>query len=280
MPDGSPRILIFDSGLGGLTVAGEIRSLIPAAELLYFADNAFFPYGNKPEASLLQRLLDEVLYLEHQLQPDIIVLACNSASTLALPQLRARASTPIVGVVPAVKPAAETSGSGVIGLLGTPGTVLRQYTSELIAQFAGHCEVVSVGSSELAGIAEAKLLGESVSSTQIAAILAPFHRHPRAAEIDTIVLACTHFPLLSAELQQAYGRNINWLDSGAAIARRVQFLLSQQYDLSSLLPASRHAMLCSAPLPPAAALEQQLQDLGFTPPQLLTRFAEPGPTSP
>jgi glutamate racemase len=278
MPDGSPRVLVFDSGLGGLTVAREIRSLIPAAELLYYADNAFFPYGNKPEASLLQRVLDEVLYLERQLQPNIIVLACNSASTLALPQLRARTSTSIVGVVPAVKPAAETSGSGVIGLLATPGTVLRQYTSELIAQFAGHCEVVSVGSSELAGIAEAKLLGASVSLAQIASILAPFHRHQRAAEIDTIVLACTHFPLLAVELQQAYGRSINWLDSGAAIARRVQFLLSQQSDLAQLLPATQHTILCSAPLPPAAALEQQLQDLGFSPPQLLTRFAAPGQT--
>jgi len=275
MPDSSTRVLVFDSGLGGLTVAREIRSLIPAAELYYYADNAFFPYGDKPEASLLQRVLDEVLYLERRLQPNIIVIACNSASTLALSQLRARTSTPIVGVVPAVKPAAETSGSGVIGLLATPGTVLRQYTSELIIQFAGHCDVVSVGSSDLAGIAEAKLLGSSVSLTQIESILAPFHRHRRAAEIDTIVLACTHFPLLSTELQQAYGRDIKWLDSGAAIARRVHYLLSQQCDLSQMPPVSKHTMLCSAPLPAAKALEHQLQQLGLLQPQLLARFAAP-----
>ncbi len=273
MPDGSPRVLVFDSGLGGITVVREIRRLIPQAELVYYADNAFFPYGDKPEASLLQRVLDEVLYLQRQLQPAITVLACNSASTLVLPQLRARTQTPIVGVVPAVKPAAETSNSGVIGLLATPGTVLRQYTGELIAQFAGHCEVVSVGSTELARIAEAKLLGETVSTAEIAAILAPFHQHPRASEIDTIVLACTHFPLLREELQRAYGRPINWLDSGAAIARRVHFLLSEMGELERSQPVERHRILCSAPLPRAEGLDQLLRELGFTAPQLLARFA-------
>jgi glutamate racemase len=273
MPDGSPRVLVFDSGLGGLTVAREIRGLIPQAELLYYADNAFFPYGDKPEASLLNRVLDEVLYLQRQFQPAITVLACNSASTLVLPHLRARSQTPIVGVVPAVKPAAETSNSGVIGLLATPGTVLRQYTSELIAQFAGHCEVVSVGSTELARIAEAKLLGEAVSAAEIAALLAPFHQHPRTSEIDTIVLACTHFPLLLEELQRAYGRTINWLDSGAAIARRVKFLLSEMVELAKLPPVEHHRIMCSAPLPRGQALDRTLRELGFTRPQLLTRFA-------
>jgi glutamate racemase len=273
MPNGSPRVLVFDSGLGGLTVAREIRSLIPQVELLYYADNAFFPYGDKPETSLLPRVLDKVLHLQQHFQPAITVLACNSASTLVLPHLRARTQTTIVGVVPAVKPAAETSNSGVIGLLATPGTVLRQYTSELIAQFADHCEVVSVGSTELARIAEEKLLGGTVSTAEIAALLAPFHQHPRATEIDTIVLACTHFPLLLEELQWAYGRQINWLDSGAAIARRVKFLLSERWELAQLQPVEHHRMLCSAQLPPAEGLDRALRELGFTRPQLLTRFA-------
>jgi glutamate racemase len=267
-----PKVLVFDSGLGGLTVAREIRLLTPHAQLLYYADNAFFPYGTKPEHALLTRVLDEVLYLQREYQPDIVVLACNTASTLVLPHLRKLTATPIVGVVPAVKPAAQLSNSGVIGLLATPGTVLRQYTTELIRQFAGHCEVVSVGSDELVRIAENKLLGEPVLQAQVAAILAPFHQHPRALDIDTIVLACTHFPLLREELQTAYGRTMQWLDSGKAIARRVEFLLSQTHTLATLAPATNHHMLCSAPLAQSAGLEYQLRSMGFGLPQQLQRF--------
>jgi glutamate racemase len=274
MLDASPRVLVFDSGLGGLTVAREIRALIPQAELTYYADNAFFPYGTKSEQALLQRVLDEVLYLERSYRPAVIVIACNTASTLALPQLRARTRTPIVGVVPAVKPAAESSSSRVIGLLATPGTVLRQYTSELIAQFAGHCQVVSVGSAELVELAEAKMRGSAPDHGRIETILAPFHQHPQGAEIDTMVLACTHFPLLAAELQAGFGRPIRWLDSGQAIARRVRFLLSSRFDPSLPPLPGRHRMLCSAELPEAAELQRQLWQLGFTAPQTVARFAQ------
>lgn len=268
MPDPAvnPRALVFDSGLGGLTVAREIRSLLPATELLYFADNAFFPYGTKDEATLLAHVRREILQLEKRFHPDIIVLACNSASTLVLPQLRTLTDTPIVGVVPAVKPAAEATDSGVIGLLATPGTVLRQYTAGLIEQFAGHCEVVSVGSAELVEIAEAKIHGAAVSRSQLQAILAPFLQHPRAHRIDTIVLACTHFPLLRDDLQTACELDVEWLDSGEAIARRVRCLLSKRHDLANLPPANRHRFMTSAPLASSPGLEQQLKELGFVMP--------------
>lgn len=268
MSQATPRALVFDSGLGGLTVAREIRQLTPQLELIYFADNAFFPYGSRSEQELLTRVLNQVLALQELYRPDIIVLACNTASTLVLPQLRSCTQTPIVGVVPAVKPAANTSHSGVIGLLATPGTVLRQYTSELIKQFANHCEVVSVGSTELAGIAEAKLLGKPVAISQIENILAPFHQHPLAARIDTVVLACTHFPLLLPELQLAYGKPIHWLDSGQAIARRVRQLLQSSFELAQLPKVENHRVLCSAPMLQSAELEPWLHGMGFAVPEL------------
>lgn len=256
------RVLLFDSGLGGISVADEIQALLPGVELVYFADNAYFPYGSREASALLRRVRDLVLQLQAHYQPDIIVLACNTASTLVLAELRHHTATPIVGVVPAVKPAAETTSSGVIGLLATPGTVLRDYTAELIREFAGHCEVISVGSSELAAMAEGKMHGTAVTTNTLQEILAPFHRHPRAGELDTIVLACTHFPLLREELQQAFGREIRWLDSGAAIARRVQFLLGSAPTAPH--PATpTHRLASSKPLPRSLALEQRLRAAGF-----------------
>jgi glutamate racemase len=158
----------------------------------------------------------------------------------------------------------------VIGLLATPGTVLRQYTSELIEQFANHCEIVAVGSDELAAIAEAKLLGQPVPSGRIEGILAPFHRHPRADEIDTVVLACTHFPLLVPELQWAYGRPIHWVDSGHAIARRVQQLLQPMFALQELPAVIEHRFACSSAMQHTTELAHWLGNLGFLPPRLLT----------
>lgn len=261
-PTATSRVLLFDSGLGGLSVAREIQALLPGVELVYFADNAFFPYGSRDANTLLRRVRELMARLEQLYQPDLIVLACNTASTLVLAELRHHTATPIVGVVPAVKPAAETTNSGVIGLLATPGTVLRDYTAELIREFAGHCEVISVGSSKLAAMAEGKMLGEAVAIDELAEILAPFRRHPRAGELDTIVLACTHFPLLQPELQQAFDRDIRWLDSGAAIARRVQFLLGDT-PAASNGDSPRHQLASSAPLPVGTSLEQTLQGAGF-----------------
>ena len=270
MSHAAPRALIFDSGLGGLTVAQKIRELTPQLELIYYADNAFFPYGNRPEQELLARVLEQLLKLSERYCPDIIVLACNTASTLVLPQLRSRIKTPIVGVVPAVKPAASVSESGVIGLLATPGTVLRQYTSELIEQFANHCEIVSVGSEELATLAEAKLLGHAASISHIKGILAPFQQHPRASDIDTVVLACTHFPLLVPELQRAYGRPIHWLDSGQAIARRVKQLLQPLFPLQEFAGVNEHRFACSAPMQHTAELARWLGNLGLSAPRLIS----------
>ena len=228
-----PRILVFDSGLGGLSVAREVHHLLPQVQLIYFGDTAFFPYGSKPEEVLIERVLAQISRLELTTSPDLIVLACNTASTLVLPQLRAQTATPVVGVVPAIKPAAAHSQSGVIGLLATPGTVQRDYTASLIAEHAGHCRVVAVGSTELVLLAEGKLRGRPPSRRALSAILQPFLEHPKHSELDTMVLACTHFPLLTDELAEAYGRPVRWVDSGAAIAQRVASLLPNNVALAA-----------------------------------------------
>lgn len=223
----NPRIMIFDSGVGGLSIVTEIQKQLPFATLIYVSDNAFFPYGTKGEAELIARV-DAVLHKVIATQPvDIIVVACNTASTLALPHIRSHFTQPIVGVVPAIKPAAMQSQSHVIGLLATPATVIRPYTLQLIHEHAPHAEIISVGSSELVQLAEQKLRGSLISSEHIRAILQPFFTHLRAHDMDTLVLACTHFPLLRDEIALQLPK-VQLIDSGEAIARRVASLLVGQ----------------------------------------------------
>lgn len=220
------RILIFDSGVGGLSVAREIQQRLPLNPLVYASDNAFFPYGTKGEAELIDRVDLVINELLLHYPADILVIACNTASTLTLPHLRSKLSVPIVGVVPAIKPAALMSKTGVIGLLATPATVARPYTHELIREYATNCQVIPLGSSELVQIAEQKLRGEVINADAIGRIAQELMRADQAEEMDVLVLACTHFPLLKDELTQHLPAQLKLIDSGAAIARRVEFLLA------------------------------------------------------
>jgi glutamate racemase len=229
-PGNSPRILVFDSGVGGLSVLAEIHSRIPRARLIYACDNEAFPYGTMGEEALVTRVDTVLRALISRLDPDILVVACNTASTLALPRIRAHFAKPVVGVVPAIKPAAALSRTRVIGLLATPGTVNRAYTRQLIDDFAGDCTVVRVGSSELVDMAEAKVRGVAPDPDRLRAIVAPLFDNPAT---DTLVLACTHFPLLRQELETVAPRSVHWVDSGEAIARRVESLLSANVQLAS-----------------------------------------------
>lgn len=222
----TPHILVFDSGVGGLSIASEIRRALPQVQISYASDNGFFPYGTKPEAELIARVEGVLWTLVKQTRPDMVVVACNTASTVALPSIRERFSIPIVGVVPAVKPAAEISQSKVIALLATPGTVSRLYTRQLIDDFAPNCEVICVGSSRLVELAEDKLRGKAVAREAIRQVLQPLLESEHYAALDTVILACTHFPLLRDELSLNLGKPVNWVDSGAAIARRVRDLLA------------------------------------------------------
>lgn len=225
------RALIFDSGVGALSVFAEINQLQPQLECILALDNARFPYGVIKEADLLERVAFVVNRLIEQYRPDLCVIACNTASTLVLDELRKRHAIPFVGVVPAIKPAAANSKTQTIGLLATPATVNRSYTNNLIQDFAPESEILRLGSSELVYMAERKLRGEPVDLVQLEEILTPFIEHPT---LDTLVLACTHFPLLHDEIRQLIPERIAILDCGAAIAQRVRSLLPVAEDALSL----------------------------------------------
>ncbi|GIX30552.1 MAG: glutamate racemase [Porticoccaceae bacterium] len=214
----APAILVFDSGVGGLSILAELRRLLPGARYIYGCDNAAFPYGCKDEAFLVARVETVLGRLVEETDPAVVVVACNTASTVALPRIRARVPVPVVGVVPAIKPAAQRSASRVVGLLATPATVARRYTQWLIETYAADCTVHRLGSTELVALAEAFVRGRPVDEAVVAEAIAPLFADPR---LDTVVLGCTHFPLLRAALEAAAPRPVAWIDSGEAIARRV-----------------------------------------------------------
>ncbi|GJE59314.1 Glutamate racemase [Methylobacterium trifolii] len=221
-----PTILVFDSGLGGLTVLEQVRRARPDARYVYAADDAAFPYGRLTEAALVSRVLAVMARLIASHRPDLVVIACNTASTLVLPALRQRFVTPFVGVVPPIKPAAETTRSGLVTLLATPGTVARSYTRDLIATYAETCRVHLVGSQRLANFAEAELAGMPVSDAEIRAEIAPcFVTDEDGRRTDVVCLACTHYPLLLARFERLAPWPVTWIDPAPAIARRVIQLL-------------------------------------------------------
>ena len=218
------RALVFDSGVGGLSVVGEIRKRLPALGLDYAADDAFRPYGTKTETQLRDRLPRLLWDLVEMAQPDLAVVACNTASTVALADIRNALSIPVVGVVPAIKPASLQTRSGTLAVLGTPSTVRQAYVDDLIADFAPDHDVLRHGSVALVEMGEAKLEGRTVDRAALAAEIAPIFAE---LDVDTVVLACTHFPLLRDELAAAAPRPVAWVDSGEAIARRVESLLGE-----------------------------------------------------
>jgi len=221
-------LLVFDSGLGGLTVLSEIRKVRPDLAVTYLADDAVFPYGRLSEADLVARVLDVVVPLAEQRRPQAVVIACNTASTLVLPSLRARYSIPIVGTVPAIKPAAAATRSGLISVLATPGTVSRDYTQDLIREFATGVAVTLVGSKALAGLAERALRGEGLDREAIAVEIAPCFVLQDGRRTDMIVLACTHYPLLIDTLRDLAPWPVEWIDPAPAIARRVAQVLGER----------------------------------------------------
>lgn len=221
MPAGGDRpLLIFDSGVGGLTVLDEIRRAIPGARLVYVADNAAFPYGAWEESALGAHIVDLFEKLFALFSPQLCVIACNTASTLALAHLRAHFAMPFVGTVPAIKPAAKHTKSGLVSVLATPATVERDYTRELIGTYAAGCRVTLVGAERLAALAETKLAGKTVDGAVLSAEIAPAFVEEKGKRTDTVVLACTHYPLLMDELQAAAPWPVTWLNPADAIARQ------------------------------------------------------------
>lgn len=227
MPATPPTILVFDSGLGGLTVFREVAAARPDARFVYVADDAVFPYGALAEPALIARVvgLMERLIADHA--PDLVVIACNTASTVVLPALRERFPVPFVGTVPAIKPACALSQTRQVSVLGTEGTVRREYTQSLVRTFASGCAVTLVGARHLAAHAERELAGDPVGDQDIAAEIAPAFADGRGGRTDVVVLACTHYPLLLRRLEAVAPWPVRWLDPAPAIARRVISLLGE-----------------------------------------------------
>ena len=217
-------LLIFDSGVGGLSVAGAIRALLPRAPLVYVADRAGYPYGTKRPEEIEARVPALLGRLAERFDPELIVIACNTASTIALDAVRSALDLPIVGTVPAIKPAAALSRTRTIGVLGTDATVRQPYVDRLSAEFAADCRVIRHGSAELVDLAEAKLRGEPADADAYRRVLDALYAAPGGEAIDVVVLACTHFPLVEEELRAASSTPIAFVDGKEGIARRTAYL--------------------------------------------------------
>lgn len=261
-----PRALVFDSGLGGLSVLAEIRRLRPDVEIVYAADDAAFPYGRLGEAELVARVETVMERLIGETRPDIVVIACSTASTLALPPLRAvYPQLPFVGTVPAIKPAAAASRSRLISVLATRGTVARDYTHALVRDHAANCEVTLVGSPLLAVIAERVMRDETIDDAEIAREIAPCFVERDGRRTDQIVLACTHFPLIKDRLERLSPWPVGFVDPAPAIARRLDALIGVGPP-SAAVSCEGTAIFTSGDEPPPS-LQKTLRRYGlvFTP---------------
>jgi glutamate racemase len=255
------RLLAFDSGIGGLSVVREIVRVMPAVETVYVADDAGFPYGDWEDEPLTERIVGLMGALMDRFAPDLVVIPCHTASTLVLPALRARFEIPFVGTVPAIKPAAERSRSRLISVLGTMGTIKRDYTRALIDSFAKDCHVRLVGSANLATLAEAYMRGEAVDDEAVWTEIGPAFMEADSGRTDMIVLACTHYPFLVDRFVRLAPWPVEWIDPAPAIARRVVSVIGEQVKGP---PARGSAYLTSGKHWPVS-LVHVLRHLGLEP---------------
>ncbi len=224
MADRRP-VVVFDSGLGGLSVLKAVQARLPERGYVYIADDAGFPYGERTDAELAGRVMAQIDKAVAAYDPAAVVIACNTASTLVLPPLRARFAMPFVGTVPAIKPAAAQTRTGIVAVLATPGTMKRDYTQALISQFAGRCHVRLVGAPDLAALAERHLAGEAVDMDALAEQIGPCFVTREGARTDIVVLACTHYPFLIEQMEAVAPWPVDWHDPAPAIARQVARVL-------------------------------------------------------
>jgi glutamate racemase len=256
--DPAAPLLFFDSGVGGLSVLRPTRELLPNAPVVDVADSAGFPYGERSEEDVAARVPALLAPIVERFRPRLVVIACNTASTIALDHARAALDLPIVGTVPAIKPASEMSKTRVIGVLGTQATVRQPYVDDLAARFAADCTVIRHGSPELVELAEAKLAGEEVRVEAVRAAARPMFEAQRGGDIDVVVLACTHFPLLDAELRVAFP-GVALVDGGPGIARRIASLTRDQPWPAEPTPG----IALFTGVPPSGFLLRSLADFGL-----------------
>lgn len=254
-------ILLFDSGVGGLTVYDALRKVLPEAPVIYAADLAGLPYGSKTESQIAARVAGLLGRMAERFRPRLVCIACNTASTIALGMVRDVLELPVVGTVPAIKPAAALTQTGTIGLVGTEATIRQAYVDELEAQFANGKRLLRVAAPGLVAAAEAKLRGQAVDPALIDDVRERLTAMPGGADIDTLVLACTHFPLLGEELAAAFGADVRQVDGAAGIARRIAHLLEGQ-DFAAQGP---NRFIVTGPLAGAEGLEAALAARGFGP---------------
>ena len=220
-------ILVFDSGIGGLSVLREARMLMHDHQFVYIGDDAGFPYGDWDGLALTERMVGLFETLIADYQPQLAIVACNTASTLIMPALRSRFELPFVGIVPAIKPAAERTASGMITVLATPGTIQRPYTQELVKQFASHRHVTLVGATRLARLAEEHMQGQQIDTELLRAEIAPCFVEREGKRTDIITLGCTHYPFLVNEMRKLAPWPVDWLDPAEAVARQARAVLAQ-----------------------------------------------------
>lgn len=226
--DADAPLLLFDSGVGGLSVLAKVREVLPDAPVIYAADNAGLPYGTKSEAEIAARVAGLLGRMTERFRPRLVCIACNTASTIALGMVRDVLEVPIVGTVPAIKPAAQLTRTGTIGLLGTAATIRQGYVDRLEAEFAQGKRLLRAAAPELVAAAEAKLRGDAVDPAVYDRAAQALRLQPGGAEIDTVVLACTHFPLVEDELARAFGPGVRFVHGAAGIARRIVALTREQ----------------------------------------------------
>ena len=251
-------VLVFDSGVGGLSIFEQIATLLPQQHIVYAFDNEAFPYGELADDVLIARVCGMISSICAQQKISLVVIACNTASTLVLPSLRSMLTVPVVGVVPAIKPAAMFSKTKKIGLLATPATIKRSYTHQLIEEFAPDCDVKLLGSTALVQMGEAKLRGLQPDMGELQQILTPFIN-----QVDCVVLGCTHFPLLKVEIEQVLGESCKIVDSGKAIALRVKHLLAGKSDIVDLSHFP-HLVMSSSAVSQEKELNHYLSTLHFS----------------
>ncbi len=258
------QLAVIDSGIGGLGVVREIRRLLPDADIVYVADNGGFPYGNQPDATVVARCAAIVAALERLIEPSAVVVACNTATTVALAPLRAQFPVPFIGCVPAIKWAAKVSRTKTFGLLATPATVRREYLRELIEKFAQGCTVLTHGSQRLAPVAERRFRGLPIDLAVLREEVEVLTKAPGGEALDTIVLGCTHYGFVLDELKAVSSPSITWLDPAPAVARRVQnFLSALPPDQPRKMALPANVAIFTAPLPDAEMLRPRIAEFGF-----------------
>ena len=222
---------VFDSGLGGLTAVRQLRRLMPSESIIYFGDTARVPYGNRSRDTLMKYARQDLRFLR-TFQPKAVLIACGTVSTNCLHPLRSENDIPIVGVVePAVRRAIAATRSGKVGLIATRASVASGAYQDLFSQLAPHILVSSVACPLLVPLVEEGRFrpGDPVSETVVAEYLTPL----RQQGVDTLVLGCTHYPLLSSIIQRFMGDDVTLVDVGAEAALSVRSLLSSRHQLAA-----------------------------------------------